>query len=263
VSGTGGDGDDSVDGRRARQSRHTRETRPTPVTRHTRETRPTRQALGAALRRAGAEWVKEVGPTFVVIGGLCLAGIGSIQYSEGTDAQAIDNRLRASGALTMGEVVEVDSTHRSYRRGGGSTSYTPTTRQVVDGREFTTRLDNYDITNDPDLYQVGDTLPVMYDPADPRTVGIKSDRYPPMFEYQVTSGRTVGVPGAVAAVVGIPFLSVQIWRSITRRIRTRETRKWANARRRVTRSRRAAQRAADAAGTTVRPPVSERQSPPR
>jgi hypothetical protein len=246
VSGTGGDGDDSVDGRRTRQSRHTRETRPTPVTRHTRETRPTRQALGAALRRAGAEWVKEVGPTFVVIGGLCLAGIGSIQYSEGTDAQAIDNRLRASGALTMGEVVEVDST-----------------RQVVDGREFTTRLDNYDITNDPDLYQVGDTLPVMYDPADPRTVGIKSDRYPPMFEYQVTSGRTVGVPGAVAAVVGIPFLSVQIWRSITRRIRTRETRKWANARRRVTRSRRAAQRAADAAGTTVRPPVSERQSPPR
>jgi hypothetical protein len=261
VSGTGADGDDSVYGRRTRQRRPTRETR------LTRETRHTRQALGAALRRAGAEWVKEVGPTFVVIGGLCLAGIGAIQYSEGTEALAVDNHLRASGAPTTGEVVEVDSIHRTYRRGSGSTSYTPTTRQVVDGREFTTRLDNYDVTDDPDFYQVGDTLPVMYDPADPRTVGIKSDRFPPMFEYQVTSGRTVGLPGAVAAVVGIPFLSVQIWRSITRRIRTRETRKWANARRRVTRSRRAAQRAAqraaDAVSTTAHPSVSERQSPPR
>jgi hypothetical protein len=138
--------------------RHTRQARQMQPTLQTPQTQPTQPTLGATLRRAGVEWAKEVGPTVVVLGGLCLAGIGAIQYAEGTNALAVDTHLRASGALTTGEVVEVDSVHRTFRRGNGSTSFTPTTQQVVDGREFTTRLDNYDITNDR-RHSSGDVRP--------------------------------------------------------------------------------------------------------
>ncbi|HEV7949358.1 MAG TPA: DUF3592 domain-containing protein [Glaciihabitans sp.] len=209
------------------------------------DARHTLRTLGVALRKAGAEWAKEYGPITLVVLGLCFSSIGAIQYAEGTRALANDEYLRTAGEVTTGEIIEVDSYQRNGYRPGtrSSTVYIPITRQIVDGTIYETRLSDYEVSNDRDFYQIGDTLPVMYDPANPAFAGIEGEEYPAMFRYQIDSGRNVGIPGAVAFVIGIPFWGVHTVRSIRTRIVTRETRKWAKARRRVRRARRAARRA--------------------
>ena len=207
-----------------------------------------KQTLGAALRQAGVEWTKEVGPTFVVLLGFCLGALGALQYSQGASALVYDDHLRAGGAVTTGVIIDVETYRQlTATRGGGSTTYyTPVTRQIVDGVTYVTRLDEYEITNDRDFYRVGDTLPIMYDPADPDVAGVRSDENRSFFEYKVESGRTLALPSVVGFFIGLPFLGIQIVRAVSMRIRTRETRKWAEARRRVKRARRAARRAAEA-----------------
>ena len=150
--------------------------------------------------------------------------------------------------MTTGQIIEVETYHQlSATRGRGNTTYyVPVTRQIVGGVTYDTRLDEYEITNDRDFYQVGDTLPIMYDPADPDVAGIKSDVNRSFFDYKVASGRNIALPGVVAFIIGTPFLGIQITRYVVMRVKTRETRRWAEARRRVKRARRAAQRAADA-----------------
>jgi len=210
------------------------------------DVRRTKQTLGAGLRQAGIEWAKEVGPTFVVLLGFCLGALGAIQHSQGASALAFDDHLRAAGVVTTGQIIEVETYRQlSATRGrSGTTYYLPVTRQVVGGVTYETRLDEYEITNDSDFYQVGDTLSIMYDPANPDVAGIKSDLNRSFFEYKIASGRNFALPGVVAFIIGLPFLGIQITRYVVMRVRTRETRKWAEARRRVNRARRAAQRAA-------------------
>jgi len=212
------------------------------------DVRRTAQTLGAGLRHAGIEWAKEVGPTLLVVLGFGLGALGALQYSQGASALAFDDHLRAAGGVTPGVIIDVETYQQfSATRGRGSTTYyLPVTRQVVDGVTYETRLDEYEITNDRDFYQVGDTLSIMYDPADPDVAGIKSDVNRSFFDYTVASGRNIAVPGVVAFIIGLPFLSIQTVRAVVTRTRTRETRKWAEARRRVKRARRVAKRARDA-----------------
>jgi hypothetical protein len=210
------------------------------------DVRRTTQTLGAGLRRAGVEWAKEVGPTFLVLLGFCLGALGALQHSQGASALAYDDHLRAAGGVTTGVIIDVETYQQfSATRGRGSTTYyLPVTRQIVAGVTYVTRLDEYEITNDRDFYQVGDTVSIMYDPADPDVAGIKSDVNRSFFDYKVASGRNIALPGVVAFIIGTPFLCIQMARYVAMRVRTRETRKWAEARRRVKRARRAAERVA-------------------
>jgi len=218
------------------------------------EARYTKQGLGTALGQAGVEWAKEVGPVFLVILGFCLGALGAVQYSQGASALVYDDHLRAAGGVAIGQIVDVET----YQSGGGvrgrssTTHYIPVTRQTVDGDTYVTRLDEYEITNDRDFYRVGDALPIMYDPADPEVAGIKTDENRSFFDYKVASGRNLALPGVVAFIIGIPFLGVQTVRAVVARIKTRETRKWAEARRRVKRARRASKRAAGLHATQSR-----------
>lgn len=194
------------------------------------ERKPT---FASEMRRIGVELAKELGPTMLFLLGLCIGLLGLIQHSIGVEGLKLDDHLRSVGKTTTGVIVEVQKTYSSTRRGATTTTYTPTTLQKIDGIEYKTKLDEYEVRNDSDYYRVGAKLPIMYDEADPQVAGVKLDANRAMFEYREDSGVRFGIAGAVAFVLGTPLLVVQLVRRGVSRFRNRETRKWSKLRRRI------------------------------
>lgn len=178
------------------------------------------------LRRALWDATKELGPTLLLIFGVCFMGLGGIMHSEGVENSTYDSHLRSVGKETVGRVVKIDHYHATRARGGGADYYTPITVQKVDGKEYRTRLDVYEVTNDRSFYHVGQELPILYDPADPKEAGVKLPVFPELFESSITRSGGFFWPGFVAFLIGVPTGIVQYIFYLRDRWRTRKDRGW-------------------------------------
>ncbi|QCR44565.1 hypothetical protein C1N91_14585 [Curtobacterium sp. SGAir0471] len=203
-----------------------------------------KETAGRGLRSAGGEWLREAGPFMLCFGAFCVAALGALLHGEGADALRYDDALRRTGAVVFGEVVHVERVHFTGYKGRGRTEYTPVTRQTFEGVEYETALDVYTVTNEPDYYRVGQRLTIMVDPDDPTTAGIRSAELREMFIGRVDRGRGAAFTALPLLAAGAPLLTVQTVESVTRKIRTRHTRRWAKARRQVLAARRRARRLA-------------------
>ncbi|MDM7891879.1 DUF3592 domain-containing protein [Curtobacterium caseinilyticum] len=203
-----------------------------------------KETAGRGLRTAGGEWLREAGPIMLCIGAFCVAAMGALLHGEGDQALRYDDALRRTGVVVTGEVVHVERVHFTGYKGRGHTEYTPVTRQRFDGVEYETTLDEYTVSSDPDFYRVGQRLPIMVDPDDPTTAGVRSTELHRMFARNVDDGRSYAFTALPLLAVGAPLLAVQTVVGVTQRIRTRHTRRWAKARRQVRSARRRARRLA-------------------
>lgn len=223
-----------------------------------------KETTGRELRTAGGEWVRELGPFMLCIGAFCVAAVGALLHSEGAGTLRYDDALRRTGVVVSGEVVDVERVHYTGYKGRGHTEYTPVTRQRYEGVEYETALDEYAVSSDPDFYRVGQRLVIMVDPDDPTTAGVRSEELHGMFVRNVDDGRNYAFTALPLLAVGAPLLAVQTVEGITRRIRTRHTRRWAKARRQVLAARRRARRLAEGVASAHRAgvfPPSVAQSP--
>lgn len=203
-----------------------------------------KETAGRGLRTAGGEWLRELGPFMLCTGAFCAAALGAILHGEGDEALRYDNALWRTGVVVTGEVVDVERVHVTGYKGRGHSEYTPVTRQRYEGVEYETTLDEYTVSSDPDFYRVGQRLQIMVDPDDPTTAGVRSEELHGMFARNVDDGRNYAFTALPLLAVGAPLLAVQTVEGITRRIRTRHTRRWARARRQVLAARRRARRLA-------------------
>lgn len=203
-----------------------------------------KETAGRGLRTAGGEWLREAGPVMLCIGAFCVAAMGALLHGEGDEALRYDDALRRTGVVVTGEVVHVERVHFTGYKGRGHTEYTPVTRQRFDGVEYETTLDEYTVSSDPDYYRVGQRLQIMVDPDDPTIAGVRSEELHGMFVRNVDDGRNYAFTALPLLAVGAPLLAVQTVEGITRKIRTRHTRRWAKARRQVLAARRRARRLA-------------------
>jgi len=190
------------------------------------------ESVGSFLLRALWELTREIGPLMLVLLGLCIAGLGGILHADGVDSLRYDDRLRATGVETVGKVVEVERYTSHTRRGTGTTRYTPITVQTVEGREYRTRLDVYEIAT-KDYYEVGSEIPVIYNPQDPDMAGVGNDDFRPIFERNERQGKNWAIAGLISFGIGLPLGTVQLIRHWIRLWRTRETRGWRKLRNRV------------------------------
>jgi len=190
------------------------------------------------FRRAMWDLNKELGPTMLLILGLCFMGLGGIMHSGGLHDQSYDNHLRSVGKETIGKVVEVERYHSSRPRGGGATYYTPVTLQKVDGQEYRTRLNVYEVANDSRFYYEGQKLPILYDPSDPKVAGVKLPEFPERFQSNITRSGSFFWPGFIAFLIGLPLGAIQLSFYIRDRWRTRKDRGWRKLRYRLRRERR-------------------------
>lgn len=190
------------------------------------------------FRRAMWDLTKELAPIMLLIFGVCFGGIGAIIHGEGVHNQAYDSHLRSVGKETVGKVVEVQRYHSSRPRGGGATYYTPITVQKINGREYQTRLDVYEVVNDSRFYYEGQKLPILYDPSDPKVAGVKLSQFPEMFQSDIDRSGNFFWPGLVSFLIGIPLGAIQLTFYIRDRWRTRKDRGWKKLRYRLRRERR-------------------------
>lgn len=208
------------------------------------------ESLGSALRRALWELTREIGPLMLVLLGICAAGLGGILHADGVSSLRYDDELRSAGGVTVGKIVEVDSYTSHTRRGTSTTRYTPITVQTVEGREHRTRLDVYEIST-LDYYEVGDEIPVIYDPQNPDRAGVGNDDFRPIFERNERVGKNWAIAGLIGFGIGLPLGTVQLIRHWIRLWRTREVRGWRKLRNRVRGRRRKLRREASrAAGSS-------------
>jgi len=180
----------------------------------------------AFFRRAMWDLTKELAPTMLVLLGLCFMGLGGILHWEGVHNKSYDDHLRSVGKDTIGRVVEVERYHSSRPRGGGATYYTPTTIQKVNGREYRTRLDVYEVANDSRFYYEGQKLPILYDPSDPEVAGIKLAEFPERFESNIVQGTRFFWPAFIAFLIGAPLVILQLIFYYRNRWITRKDRGW-------------------------------------
>lgn len=112
--------------------------------------------------------------------------------------------LQQRGRTAQAVVVEVRHEHHGGYRGGSWDEYWPVTQQSVDGDVFTASLRRYS-TRDPDVYERGSRLAVLYDPDHRWTVALAGDDARAFLERQVRHGVTVGAVGLALVAVGLPF----------------------------------------------------------
>lgn len=74
--------------------------------------------------------------------------------------------LEQNGQTTTGIVIDLEE---SSTNEGGCCVYSPVIEFQVNGQTYTFEGDN---ASDPPAYRVGETVPVLYDPADPNTAQI-------------------------------------------------------------------------------------------
>lgn len=103
---------------------------------------------------------------FVV--GLVFGGVGIVLAVVAVIVVGVTLGALRDGARTEGTVVDVvartSTTEDSDGRSRESTAYHPTVRFRADGRTYTFTSST---GSDPPAYEVGDRVPVVYDPADP------------------------------------------------------------------------------------------------
>ena len=108
-------------------------------------------------------------------------------------------KLETSGSTTTGTVIEMEE---SSTNEGGCCVYSPVIEFQVNGQTYTFDGGN---ASDPPAYQVGETVPVIYDPSDPNTAQINkwSERW--LFPIII-------IPAMLFAALITTFFLVRAWR---------------------------------------------------
>lgn len=108
-------------------------------------------------------------------------------------------KLDTKGEITTGKVVELDESSDSD---GGCCVYTPIIEFQVNGQTY--RFDG-DNASYPPAYQIGETVPVIYDPEDPDTAQINkwSERW--LFPIII-------IPAMILGALITTFFLVRAWR---------------------------------------------------
>lgn len=167
---------------------------------------------------------------FTIIGGLAI--LLTVFHLPGDVSSLRQNAdLQQRGRTAQAVVVEVRHEHHSGYRGGSWDEYWPVTEQTVDGDVFTASLRRYS-TRDPDLYEHGRRIEVLYDPDHHWTVALAGDDARAALERQVRSASTVGAVGLALVAVGLP---VELRRGRRKRRRAETARPLGTARRRPAR----------------------------
>lgn len=190
------------------------------------------------FKRAMWDLAKELTATMLLILGVCFMGLGGIMHYENTHNLSYDDHLQAVGKETVGKVIEVQRYHSSRPRGGGATYYTPITLQTVNGKQYQTRLDVYEVVNDSRFYYKGQKLPLLYDPSDPDVAGVNLPEFPEQFKSEIIRSGHFFWPGLVSFIIGVPLGIIQLSFYIRDRWRTRKDRGWRKLRYQLRRERR-------------------------
>ena len=107
--------------------------------------------------------------------------------------------LENSGSTTTGTVIEMEESSSTE---GGCCVYSPVVEFQANGQTYTFESDN---ASDPPAYQVGETVPVIYDPNDPNTAQINkwSERW--LFPIII-------IPAMILGALITTFFLVRAWR---------------------------------------------------
>jgi hypothetical protein len=108
-------------------------------------------------------------------------------------------KLENTGSITTGTVIEMEE---SSTNEGGCCVYSPVIEFQVNGQTYT--FDGGNASNPP-AYQVGETVPVIYDPTDPDTAQINkwSERW--LFPLII-------IPAMILGALITTFFLVRAWR---------------------------------------------------
>lgn len=108
-------------------------------------------------------------------------------------------QLEQTGIATEGTVVEMEE---SSSADSGCCVYSPIIEFSVNGQTY--RFEG-DVASDPPEYRVGETVPVIYNPADPNTAQINKwvERW--LFPLLI-------IPSMLCAAVLVTFFMVRSWR---------------------------------------------------
>lgn len=167
----------------------------------------------------GGGW-KEVSrrlPTFLIFMSFIFFVTGALFSYGGFQQLKNDDFLRASGTAVSTKVEEVHVKISRTGRGvdkNETPHYTPFLRVTVNGKQYLLEPFDY-TTTDKDRYSVGQTVTVMYDPANPEhRPGIKSDSA----RKDLLKTATLGVGMAALGVISLGTgATLAIRRKLTKR----------------------------------------------
>lgn len=117
----------------------------------------------------------------------------------GVYAGYVSWRLEQGGERTTGNVVQLEESDSGE---GGCCVYSPVIEFIAGGQTYSFESDN---ASDPPAYDVGQEVPVLYDPANPETAQINS-----FFERWVFP--IIIIPAMIFAALILNFFMIRSWR---------------------------------------------------
>lgn len=115
----------------------------------------------------------------------------------GVYAASIAYRLETTGIVVPGIVIGLDESNTD-----GSSTYSPVVEFTANGQTYTFESDN---ASSPPAYQVGETVNVRYDPADPNTAQI--DKLTERWLMPI-----ILIPSMLCGSIVLTFFMVRAWR---------------------------------------------------
>lgn len=115
----------------------------------------------------------------------------------GVYAATVAYRLETTGIVTPGTVTGLEESTTD-----GSTTYSPVVEFTANGQTYTFESDN---ASSPPAYQVGETVNVRYDPADPSTAQI--DKLTERWLMPILL-----IPSMLCGSIILTFVMVRAWR---------------------------------------------------
>ena len=109
----------------------------------------------------------------------------------------IASRLETTGIVVPGIVIGLDESNTD-----GSSTYSPVVEFTANGQTYTFESDN---ASSPPAYQIGETVNVRYDPADPNTAQI--DKLTERWLMPVLL-----IPSMLCGSIVLTFFMVRAWR---------------------------------------------------
>jgi hypothetical protein len=108
-------------------------------------------------------------------------------------------KLDTDGEVTTGTVIQLEE---SSTQEGGCCVYSPVVQFQVNGQTYTFDGGN---ASDPPAYEVGESVSVIYDPADPNTAQINKWTERWLFPFII-------IPAMTFASILVTFFLVRAWR---------------------------------------------------
>ena len=114
-------------------------------------------------------------------------------------AGSLSWKLEQGGERTTGNVVRLEESNSSE---GGCCVYSPVIEFVAGGQTYSFESGN---ASSPPAYQVGEEVPVLYDPAKPETAQINSFFERWLFPILI-------IPAMILAALIVNFFMIRAWR---------------------------------------------------